>query len=265
MTVPEVQRLSKLIAETGLCSRRAAEKWIASGRVSVNDEKITLMSATITKQDEVKLDGLPVNTVRTLSVPKLFAVNKVRGEVIANSDPSKNRPLLFNRISHDLIPKYPKFVSGPNKLDVSLLKPVTWLDYETEGLCLLTNSGKLARIMNDPVNEYRKVYRARIHGLVTDSKLKGLRRGIVIDGVKYGPMDVSVERTANTISWMRLDLLESKRHHVRTSMKALHLSVTRLILTDFGPYNIAQLLPENLPLNEVHLHPSTLTLYRKAT
>ena len=121
-----------------------------------------------------------------------------------------------------------------------------------------TNSGRLARIMNDPNSGYRKIYRARVHGLITESKLKGL----IIDGVKQAPMEVKVERTANTISWMRLDIQESRQQRqIKNSMKSLYLSVTRLMLTEYGPYKLTQLLPENTYFCDVPLSPDTFKEY----
>ena len=95
------------------------------------------MSATISKSGHINVDGLSVNSMREVSLPKLYAVYRFKSEVVTNSDPSKNRPPLFDRLNKDILPKYPRFLSGSRRLDLPSLKPIIWLDYETEELCLL--------------------------------------------------------------------------------------------------------------------------------
>ena len=140
-----------------------------------------------------------------------------------------------------------------------------WLDFQTEGLCLLTNNGMLAKLMNDPRHGLTRSYRARVHGLITESKLCGLRRGMSLDGVKYNAMDVTLEKTANTISWMHLRMTHSRPHQIQKTFKALHLSATRLICTEIGPFSLTEVLPRGNAWAELQIPPAMFSKLRSAS
>jgi 23S rRNA pseudouridine2605 synthase len=262
---PLTLRLSKAVASTGLCSRRIAEQWIASGRVTINGaNKITTMSYIVNAQDEIYLDGKPLKAAKFQEAPRLYAVNKLRGEVIVRTETAKTRPLLSDRLELLLKGKLAPTVKGQNSTDVSTLKPVTWLDFQTEGICLMTNNGKLARILNNPDSGMHRNYKVRVHGLITASKLDGLRRGMFIDGIKYKGIDATIERTLNTISWMNLTVKESRPGLIKNIFKALHLTPIRIICTEFGPYSASKYLPDGTEYSQLQIQPHILTLLRSS-
>jgi 23S rRNA pseudouridine2605 synthase len=255
-------RLSKVVSSTGICSRRIAEQWIASGRVSIGENKITTMSYVVNAEDKIFLDGKPLFAAKFEEAPRLYAVNKLRGEVIVRTETAKSRPLLADRLELLLKGKLAPTVKGLSSTDVSTLKPVTWLDFQTEGICLMTNNGKLARILNNPDSGMHRNYKVRVHGLITESKLDGLRRGMFIDGIKYKGIDATIERTMNTISWMNLTVKESRPGMIKKIFKALHLTPVRMICTEFGPYDAKTLLPAGTEYVQLQIQPHILTMLR---
>jgi ribosomal 50S subunit-recycling heat shock protein len=165
-------RLSKMIAETGVCSRREAEKRISEQRVSVNGRIVTDPWHRIDPGAEVWMDEYRLRLDKTYDSVRLWAVNKLRGELVADSDPIKQRPLIFDRIEQLM-------KQDPN------LRPVTRLEFNTEGLLLLTNNGKLAKLLESSETGMERTFQVKIHGLLTESKLDGLKRGLTVKGVKY--------------------------------------------------------------------------------
>ena len=265
-----------------VCSRREAEKWIAAGRITVNDEPVKHMSATISASDadKIRLDGAPLTRVKFQERPRLFAIHKIRGEGLTDTDPTKKRPQLLDRaklllgptlklsstgshsISSSSSTKSSSSSSSLTSITSSTLKPVLWLDFQTEGLCLLTNNGMLAKLMNDPRHGLTRSYRARVHGLITESKLCGLRRGMSLEGIKYNAMDVTLEKTANTISWMHLRMTHSRPHQIQKTFKALHLSATRLICTEIGQFSLTDVLPRGTAWAELQIPPAIFSKLR---
>ena len=260
--VPTLMRLSKLVADTGVCSRRTAEKWIASGRVSIDKVPVKAMSYTARSDDKVYLDGQLLEAGKFNERPRLWAVNKMKGEVLAQTD-SATRPLLMDRLHSMMMGKLSPSFSGLDSTDVTTLKTISWLDYETEGLCLITNNTKLAKIMGDANTGLHRVYRVRVHGFITESKLSGLRRGMLIDGVKYKPMEVQIERTLSTITWVIVKVFETRPRLITNTFKALHLTPLRIICTEFGSFQSSKLLPVGTEYAELQIEPNILSLLRE--
>ena len=256
-----VVRLSKLVADTGVCSRRTAEKWIASGRVSVDNVTVKGMTYQAKFDDKVYLDGQLLEKGKFDERPRLWAVNKMKGEVLAQTD-SQKRPLLMDRLKTMMEGKLSPTSQGLDSLDVSTLKTISWLDYQTEGICLITNNTQLAKIMGSEESEMHRLYRVRTHGLITESKLSGIRRGLLVDGVKYKPMEVSIERTMNTISWMNIKVTETRPRAIIDVFKALHLTPLRIICTEFGPFQSSKLLPPGTEFHELQIEPHILRMLR---
>lgn len=165
-------RLSKMIAETGICSRREAEKRISEQRVSVNGRIVTDPWHRISPDAQVWMDEYRLRLNKTYDAVQLWAVNKLRGELVADSDPVKQRPLLFDRLEKLL-------KEEPN------LRPITRLEFNTEGLLLLTNNGRLAKMLESSESGMERTFQVKVHGLLTESKLEGLKRGLIVKGVKY--------------------------------------------------------------------------------
>jgi 23S rRNA pseudouridine2605 synthase len=216
-------RVAKVIARAGLASRREAEKWIAAGRVMVNGEVIGSPAVTVDEQDRVAVDGqmLPARE-RT----RLFLLHKTRGVVTSHRDP-RGRATVF-----DILPKgLPRLIS------------VGRLDLNTEGLLLLTNDGGLARLLELPATGWLRRYRVRAHGRVTQEQLDGLRSGLTIDSIRYGPIEAAVERVQGANVWLTFAIREGKNREVKNVLGHLGLAVNRLIRVSFGPFRLGELVP----------------------
>jgi 23S rRNA pseudouridine2605 synthase len=215
------ERIARAIARAGLASRREAEEWIAAGRVSVNGEVIHSPALNITARDRVTVDGeaLPQRE-RT----RLFLYHKPRGLITTHSDP-QGRPTIFARLPRHL----PRLIS------------VGRLDFNTEGLLLLTNDGALARVLELPATGWLRRYRVRAHGAVTQPQLDALRKGITVSGIHYGPIDATVDRGQGSNTWLTFAIREGKNREVRNVLGHLGLTVTRLIRVSFGPFQLGEL------------------------
>jgi 23S rRNA pseudouridine2605 synthase len=215
------ERIAKAIARAGLASRREAEEWIAAGRVAVNGAIITSPALNVTPNDRISVDGeaLPARE-RT----RLFLYHKPRGLMTTRADP-QGRPTIFQNLPANL----PRLIS------------VGRLDFNTEGLLLLTNDGALARLLELPQTAWLRRYRVRAHGSVTQATLDGLRAGITVDGIHYGPIEAALDRVQGTNLWLTFAIREGKHREVRNVLGHLGLVVTRLIRVSFGPFQLGEL------------------------
>jgi 23S rRNA pseudouridine2605 synthase len=215
------ERIAKVIAHAGLASRREAEQWIAAGRVAVNGAIIDSPARNVTTADDISVDGVPLpRRERT----RLFLYHKPRGLVTTHADP-QGRPTIFQRLPKHL----PRLIS------------VGRLDFNTEGLILLTNDGGLARLLELPATGWLRRYRVRAHGSVTQAGLDELRGGVTIDGIRYGPIEATLDRVQGSNLWLTLAIREGKNREVRNVLGNLGLEVTRLIRTSFGPFQLGDL------------------------
>ena len=215
------QRIAKVIAGAGLASRREAEAWIAAGRVAVNGAVIASAALDVTGSDRITIDGEPL-PVRQRT--RLFLYHKSRGLLTTHADP-RGRPTIFQNLPRDL----PRLIS------------VGRLDFNTEGLLLLTNDGTLARLLELPSTGWLRRYRVRAHGTITQDKLDGLRRGVTISGIHYGPIEATLDRVQASNVWLTLGIREGKNREVRNVLGHLGLAVTRLIRISFGPFQLGEL------------------------
>lgn len=226
----EKERIAKVMARAGLCSRREAETWIAAGRVAVNGETLTTPAFTVSGSDKILVDGKPLPTRERT---RLFLYHKPRGLVTTSRD-ERDRKTVF-----EALPKHlPRVVS------------VGRLDLNSEGLLLLTNDGGLARILELPETGWQRRYRVRANGRVTQEKLDGLAKGITVDGVEYGPIKAVLDRAPGTNVWITMTLREGKNREVRNVLRALDLIVNRLIRVSYGPFQLGEL--EMSKVEEVH-------------
>jgi 23S rRNA pseudouridine2605 synthase len=215
------ERIARAIARAGLASRREAEEWIAAGRVAVNGAVIDSPALNVTARDRIAVDGeaLPQRE-RT----RLFLYHKPRGLITTHNDP-QGRPTIFARLPNHL----PRLIS------------VGRLDFNTEGLLLLTNDGALARVLELPTTGWLRRYRVRAHGAVTQPQLDALSKGITISGIHYGPIDAALDRVQGSNLWLTFAIREGKNREVRNVLGHLGLTVTRLIRISFGPFQLGEL------------------------
>ena len=213
-------RIAKLIANAGYCSRREAEALILEGRVQVNGVTITT-PATIITDHSVKIDNKLINEKQPV---RLWLFHKPKAIITTSKDP-EGRKTVF-----DLLPK-----NMPRVITVGRL------DFNTEGLLLLTTSGELSRYMELPKTAWTRKYRARVFGKIDPIRLKKLETGITVDGVRYRGIKVEVEVEKESNSWLKISLEEGKNREIRKVMEHLGLQVNRLIRISFGPFSLGNI------------------------
>jgi 23S rRNA pseudouridine2605 synthase len=215
------ERIAKVVSRAGLCSRRDAEEWIMQGRVAVNGRVINSPALDVTVRDVVTIDGKPLPAPdRT----RLFLYHKPRGLMTTHADP-EGRPTVFDNLPEGL----PRLIS------------IGRLDFNTEGLLLLTNDGGLARTLELPETGWLRRYRVRAHGEVTQGQLDELKNGVEVDGVKYGAIDATLERDQGANVWLVFAIREGKNREVRNVLAHLGLEVNRLIRVSYGPFQLGEL------------------------
>jgi 23S rRNA pseudouridine2605 synthase len=216
------ERVAKLLARAGLCSRRDAERWIAEGRVSLRGEVLTSPAVNVSNPAELTVDGKPLPEADRA---RLWRYHKPAGLVTTHRD-EKGRETVFEALPKEL----PRLIS------------VGRLDLNSEGLLLLTNDGELARRLELPANGWIRRYKVRVHGVVDPARLESLEKGITVDGVAYGPIQAVFEgdqRTSNV--WLTVSLREGRNREIRKVMTHLGLAVTRLIRLSYGPFQLGNL------------------------
>ncbi|QOV93274.1 rRNA pseudouridine synthase [Novosphingobium sp. ES2-1] len=221
----EGDRIAKLLARAGIASRREVERMIEEGRVKIGDEVVTTPATLLTSLKGVSVDGKMVGPI---AAPRLFRFHKPAGLITAERDPT-GRPTIYTAL-RNAMPK-----------DAPRVMPVGRLDVNTEGLLLMTNDGELKRALELPSTGIPRTYRARTFGDITQARLEELMEGIEIDGVRYGPINANLERSANRNKWIELTLTEGKNREVRRVLEHLGLEVSRLLRTSYGPFELADL------------------------
>ncbi|MGN6156580.1 MAG: pseudouridine synthase [Devosia sp.] len=215
-------RLAKVIARAGLCSRRDAELWIKDGRVAVNGKVIRTPAFNVTEKDQVRVDGQPLQARQGTRV---WLYHKPAGLVVTEKDP-EGRPTIFETLEQQGLPR----VVSIGRLDIN-----------TEGLLLLTNDGGLKRVLELPATGWLRKYRVRAFGTISQPQLDALKDGLEVDGVKYGPIEATLEREQGSNVWLVLALREGKNREVKNVLGALGLTVNRLIRVSFGPFQLSDL------------------------
>lgn len=215
------ERVAKVMARAGLCSRRDAERWIAEGRVSLDGKKLTSPAVLVTPVSDLRVDG---KVVPQPERARLWRYHKPAGLVTTHRD-EKGRPTVFEKLPAEL----PRVVS------------VGRLDLTSEGLLLLTNDGALAREMELPSRGWLRRYRVRVHGTVDPAQLKALENGITLEKIHYGPIRAELERVQGANAWIAVSLTEGKNREIRRVMTHLGLAVSRLIRIAYGPFQLGSL------------------------
>jgi len=218
---PAGERIAKVIARAGIASRRDAERMIAQGLVSLNGKTVTSPALNVTPSDRIVVDGAVLNAPEP---PRLWLYHKPTGLVTSARD-EKGRPTVFEALPDDM----PRVM------------PVGRLDINSEGLLLLTNDGELKRRLELPATGWLRRYRVRVNGTPDDALLAPLRNGITVEGERFQPMSVTLDRQQGANAWLTIGLREGRNREIRRALAAVGLVVNRLIRIGYGPFRLGEI------------------------
>ena len=222
------QRLQKILSAAGIASRRAAEEYITQGRVEVNGETVSeLGSKADPDVDEIKVDGRRLKTNRR---PRYILLYKPKGYITTRSDPQR-RPTVIDLLSKGGIREY--------------VYPVGRLDYDSEGLLILTSDGDLAARLTHPKHGVDREYEVKVLGIPDDSKIERLRAGIPLDGKRTQPADVALKRVLPEGKGAILSLIisEGRNRQIRRMCEAVGHPVSKLKRIRIGPITDPKIRP----------------------
>ena len=225
-------RIAKVMARAGLCSRREAERWIEDGRVKINGTVIERAAYNVKHDDIISVDDKPLPRMEPVRV---WRYNKPTGLVTTHNDP-EGRSTVFQRLPDSM----PRVIS------------VGRLDLNTEGLLLLTNDGALARYLELPATGWMRRYRVRVFGKLSQAGIDALGKGITVEGVHYGKIDARIDRDQGHNQWLSLALREGRNREIKRVLQHLDLRVNRLIRVSYGPFVLGKL--ETGLVEEVKAH-----------
>lgn len=215
------ERIAKRLARAGVASRREAERMIEAGRIKVNGKKIDSPALNVTADDKIEVDG---DVLAEADRTRLWRYYKPTGLVTSAKD-EQGRKTVFDMLPSDL----PRVMS------------IGRLDLNSEGLLLLTNDGELKRKLELPTTGWLRRYRVRAHGRPNDKMLAPLKRGITVDGERFKPMQVEIERQQGANVWLTIGLREGKKREIRRALESLGMTVSRLIRLSYGPFQLGDM------------------------
>ena len=215
------ERIAKRIARAGVCSRRDAERLIAAGRVALGGKIVSDPATTVDEASAITVDGA---TLPAPAPARLWRYHKPPGLITSHRDP-QGRPTVFEKVAERL----------------GYVVSVGRLDFNSEGLLLLTNDGELARELEHPSRGWRRRYRVRVRGVPDERALAALGRGITVDGIRYGPIEARLDRQNRQNAWITVSLTEGRKREIRIVLSQLGLTVNRLIRTAYGPFQLGGL------------------------
>lgn len=215
------ERIAKVLARAGVASRRGAEAMIEAGRVAVDGKKLDSPALNVTPGQVITVDGQPIGAAEHT---RLWLYHKPPGLLTTHKDP-KGRNTVFENLPKEM----PRVIS------------IGRLDINSEGLLLLTNDGELARHLESPKTGWKRKYRARAWGEPDEKRLEQLRKGVIVDGIKYAPADVEVESRKASNTWIAVGIREGKNREVRKLLEHAGLQVSRLIRVAYGPFQLGTL------------------------
>ena len=221
------ERIAKKIANSGLCSRREAEHLIKNGSVKLNGNIINNCNINVTTKDIIEVNNQKLKEKEKV---RLWLYYKKKGFLVTTKD-VKKRPNIFDEIKL--------------KVNVRLIS-IGRLDFNSEGLLLLTNNGDFARKLELPQNKFQRTYKVRIFGIINNKIKDQIKNGIIVDGIKYKPIKIELEEEKGKNRWLTMTLYEGKNREIRKIMAHFGCTVNRLIRLSYGPFNLKNLKPGQL-------------------
>mgnify|MGYP004564000107 CR=1 FL=1 len=216
-------RINKYIASSGICSRRAAEELVTSGKVKINGKPVTALATDVDEEnDTVTVDGQKISLVTKLIYIMLY---KPKGCICSLSD-EKGRKTVFDYLE-----------DFQNKR----IFPIGRLDYDTEGLLLLTNDGALSNKLTQPINEISKTYVAKIEGEIEESDLARLRNGVTVDGVKLRRCKIKVLDRDEKFTRLEITIYEGKNREIHKMFETVGKTVAFLKRIKIGDLKLGGL------------------------
>ena len=221
-------RINKFLAECGIASRRNCETLVTAGRVKVNGKTVTMLATDVDPEfDLVSVDEKPV---KPIARHLYLALNKPKGYVCTTNDEFGRKTVM-------------DFFEG--KYPGKRIFPVGRLDYDTEGLLILTTDGELSNRLMHPRNEIPKTYVAKIEGEIAESDLNKLRQGVILDGVKTKKCKVRLLGTENNVSRVEVVITEGRNRQVRRMFESINRDVIFLKRTAIGDIKLGGLYRGN--------------------
>jgi len=217
----KLERISKVIARSTAYSRRQVDQLIVEGRVELDGKILDKPGVNVSENNKIRLNQ---KIITFKNIDKVYAFNKPRGCLVTHSDP-KNRKTIFN-----LLPK-----------QFENLITVGRLDYNSEGLIILTNNGDFKRNLELPKNNFERLYKVKIQGKVDTKLIDRLKKGFFTKRIKYRPIIAKIESSSDTYCWLIMKLKEGKNREIRNIFESVSMTVVRLIRLSYGPYKLGTL------------------------
>ena len=217
----KLERISKVIARSTAYSRRQVDQLIVEGRVELDGKILDKPGVNVSENNKIRLNQ---KIITFKNIDKVYAFNKPRGCLVTHSDP-KNRKTIFN-----LLPK-----------QFENLITVGRLDYNSEGLIILTNNGDFKRNLELPKNNFERLYKVKIQGKVDAKLIDRLKKGFFTKRIKYRPIIAKIESSSDTYCWLIMKLKEGKNREIRNIFESVSMTVVRLIRLSYGPYKLGTL------------------------
>jgi len=217
----KLERISKVIARSTAYSRRQVDQLIVEGRVELDGKILDKPGVNVSENNKIRLNQ---KIITFKKIDKVYAFNKPRGCLVTHSDP-KNRKTIFN-----LLPK-----------QFENLITVGRLDYNSEGLIILTNNGDFKRNLELPKNNFERLYKVKVQGRVDAKLIDRLKKGFFTKRIKYRPIIARIESSSDTYCWLIIKLKEGKNREIRNIFESVSMTVTRLIRLSYGPYKLGTL------------------------